>query len=70
MSLWRPELQLGPQTPVSGNAARVRSKQPSNSFLRPLPDGGSFVTFRQPVYDGVSTLTVSAVVRLHEPDGV
>ena len=32
--------------------------------------GHSFVAFRQPVYEGVSPSTVSATIRLHEPDGV
>jgi len=67
MSLWRPELKLVPETPVGGNTAQVCSKQPRNSFPCPQPDGRSFVTFHQPVYDAVSSLTVSAAVRLREP---
>ena len=69
MSLWRPELKLGPETPVYGKAAQVHSKQPPNSLPRPQPDGRSFIIFRQPVYEGFSCLTVSAVVRLRESYG-
>ena len=65
MSLWWPELEMGPQTPV-GNAARVRSKHLRNSFPCPQPDGRSIVTFRQTLCEGegVSPFTVSAAIRI------
>jgi len=68
MSLLRPELEH--PTLVGGNAARILSYNLHNSFPCPQPDGRSFVAFRQPVYGGVSPSTVSAAIRLHEPDDV
>jgi hypothetical protein len=66
MSLWQPELEMGPETQVGGGPFEASAQFFPLSTTR----WRSFVAFRQPESEGVSPSVVSAAIRFHEPDVV